>query len=169
MHRRGKALCVEAILPSMIVRPISCVDRFNADWQLVYHYADAAAPLLPAGTILHVIGWHDNSAGNPNNPDPRNWAGDGGRTIDEMSFAWVSYYTLSDEEYCSRERRGRAMKRTPPVAGGAAALALVVRRGCGPKRCRLPDSVRHRPERRARLRGLVSRTRTAASRWSSAT
>ena len=98
MHRRGKALCVEAILPSMIVRPISCVDRFNADWQLVYHYADAAAPLLPAGTILHVIGWHDNSAGNPNNPDPRNWAGDGGRTIDEMSFAWVSYYTLSDDE-----------------------------------------------------------------------
>ena len=60
---------------------------------------DDGAPLLPAGTILHVIGWHDNSGGNPNNPDPRNWAGPGGRTIDEMSFAWISYYTLTDEEF----------------------------------------------------------------------
>ena len=99
MHGRGKALCVEAILPTMRVQPINCVDRFHSGWQLVYRYADDAAPLLPAGTILHVIGWHDNSAANPNNPDPRNWAGPGGRTIDEMSFAWISYYTLTDEEF----------------------------------------------------------------------
>jgi len=99
MHGRGRALCVEAILPTMQVQPINCVDRFDSGWQLVYRYADDAAPLLPAGTILHVISWHDNSAANRNNPDPRNWAGPGGRTIDEMGFAWISYYTLTDEEF----------------------------------------------------------------------
>jgi hypothetical protein len=98
MHARGKALCIEAILPTMTVRPINCVTHFNPDWQLAYNYADDGAPLLPAGTILHVIAWHDNSTGNPKNPDPRNWVGGGGRLIDEMSFAWVSYYTLTDEE-----------------------------------------------------------------------
>jgi hypothetical protein len=99
MHARGTALCIEAILPTMRVEPVNCVDRFNPDWQLVYTYEDGSAPLFPAGTILHVIGWHDNSSANPNNPDPRNWAGGGGRRIDEMSFAWVSYYTLTEAEF----------------------------------------------------------------------
>ena len=45
---------------------------------------------LPAGTVLHVIGWHDNSSANRYNPDPRNWVGFGNRSIDDMSFAWMS-------------------------------------------------------------------------------
>jgi hypothetical protein len=99
MHHRGKAMCLEAIVPpAMDVVPISCA-RFSFNWQLAYHFADEPAPVLPAGTLLHVIGWHDNSAANSANPDPRNWVGDGGRTIDEMSFAWVNYYALTDEQY----------------------------------------------------------------------
>jgi hypothetical protein len=65
---------------------------------MVYNWADEVRPIYPAGTILHVINWHDNSA-NKNNPDPRNWIGNGNRTIDEMSFSWVNYYTLSDNAY----------------------------------------------------------------------
>jgi hypothetical protein len=109
MHTRGKAMCVEAILPSMRVQSISCA-RFSFGWSLAYSYADDAAPLLPAGTILHVIGWHDNSPANRINPDPRNWAGYGGRTLDEMSFAWMNYYYLSDEEY--QQELERRAKRT---------------------------------------------------------
>jgi hypothetical protein len=108
MHNRGKAMCMEAILPDMRVQPISCA-KFDFNWHLVYNYADDATPLLPAGTILHVIGWHDNSRSNPMNPDPRNWAGYGGRTLDEMSFAWVNYYYLSEEEY-RQELDARAKK-----------------------------------------------------------
>jgi hypothetical protein len=115
MHGRGKALCVEAILPTMRVEPINCVDRFHSGWQLAYRYADEAAPRLPAGTILHVISWHDNSSANPNNPDPRNWAGPGGRTIDEMSFAWIGYYTLTDEEFS----RDATSSSSAAVAAGA--------------------------------------------------
>jgi len=60
---------------------------------------DFLAPLVPAGTILHTISWHDNSTGNKANPDPKNWVGDGQRTIDEMGFAWIGWYDLSDDEY----------------------------------------------------------------------
>src|SRR5580704_11400838 len=99
MHDRGKAECVEAIYPNMRVKQLNCVNRFNNEWQIVYTYADQVAPLLPAGTILHIIDWHDNSAKNPRNPDARNWVGYGERTIDDMSKSWLNFYYLSDEEF----------------------------------------------------------------------
>jgi hypothetical protein len=108
MHNRGKAMCLEAILPDNDVLPITCA-RFSFNWQLVYTYADESAPLLPSETVLHLIGWHDNSTSNRANPDPRAWVGQGGRTIDEMNFAWVSYYTLEDAQYRREvEARGTA-------------------------------------------------------------
>jgi hypothetical protein len=101
MHNRGKAECIEAIYPNMRVEQLNCVNRFNFGWQIVYNYADDVTPLLPAGAILHVTDWHDNSTKNPWNPDPRNWVGYGERTIDEMSKAWINFYYLTDEEFKS--------------------------------------------------------------------
>jgi len=54
---------------------------------------------VPAGTVLHVIGIHNNTAANKFNPDPDNLVTYGARTIDDMSFAWMSWYYLSDQEY----------------------------------------------------------------------
>ena len=68
----GKRMCVEAIRPSGAIETLSCTGH-NFGWHIVYNYADHEAPLLPAGTILHVIGWHDNTASNRYNPDPKNW------------------------------------------------------------------------------------------------
>jgi hypothetical protein len=73
--------------------------NYDFQWQIVYNYADDVAPLLPAGTIIHVISWHDNSAGNRNNPDPRNWVGFGNRTTDDMARNWLTYYYMSDDEF----------------------------------------------------------------------
>lgn len=102
MHIRGKRQCLELIYPtsgsSMKSEIVSCAD-FDYNWHLNYSYADAAAPIVPAGTILHTISWHDNSTANRSNPDPKNWVGDGQRTIDEMGFAWIGWYDLSDDEY----------------------------------------------------------------------
>jgi hypothetical protein len=102
MHIRGKRQCLELIYPtggsSAKTEMISCAN-FSYNWHLNYTYSDEAAPLIPAGTILHVITWHDNSQSNKANPDPKNWVGDGQRTIDEMGFAWIGWYDLSDEEY----------------------------------------------------------------------
>jgi hypothetical protein len=99
MHNRGKAECLEVIYPSMAVEQLNCVSHFDFQWQIAYNYADDVTPLLPAGTILHVVNWHDNSKGNRLNPDPRNWVGYGQRTVDEMSRFWITYYSLSEDEF----------------------------------------------------------------------
>jgi hypothetical protein len=102
MHIRGKRQCLELIYPTsgaaLKTEIVSCAN-FNYNWHLNYSYSDDAAPLIPAGTILHTISWHDNSTANRFNPDPKNWVGDGQRTIDEMGFAWIGWYDLSEDEY----------------------------------------------------------------------
>jgi hypothetical protein len=102
MHIRGKRQCLELIYPTsgsnLKTEIVSCAN-FNYNWHLNYSYSDEAAPIIPAGTILHTISWHDNSTANRSNPDPRNWVGDGQRTIDEMGFAWIGWFDLTDDEY----------------------------------------------------------------------
>jgi len=108
MHNRGKAECLEAIYPNGKTEMLSCA-HFLFNWHLNYVYADDAAPLLPAGTILHSIMWHDNSAENKFNPDPDAQITWGERTIDEMGSAWLSYYYMSDEDF-SKELAARKAK-----------------------------------------------------------
>jgi len=98
MHDRGKAECLEAIYPDGKTEMLSCA-RFEFNWMRNYVYADDAAPLLPAGTILHSIMWHDNSDQSRFNPDPDAQITWGERTIDEMASAWLSYYYMSDEDF----------------------------------------------------------------------
>jgi hypothetical protein len=98
MHNRGKAECLEAIYPTGRVETLSCA-KFRFNWHINYVYRDDAAPLLPAGTVLHAIMWHDNTARNPFNPDPDAQITYGQRTIDEMGSAWISWYYMSDEEF----------------------------------------------------------------------
>jgi len=119
MHNRGKAMCMEAIYPDIradSARPgpartetINCVSNYQFGWHITYPYADEVAPVLPAGTIIHITAWHDNTAANKYNPNPRNWVGYGQRTIDEMSFAWVSLFYIDDNEF---QERTAAKKRT---------------------------------------------------------
>jgi hypothetical protein len=100
LHNRGKASCMEAIYPGgHKVETLSCVSRYQFAWHLVYLYDEDAQPLLPAGTILHLTSWYDNSPGNKFNPDPDNTITYGQRTVDEMGGAWISYYNLTEEEY----------------------------------------------------------------------
>ena len=99
MHLRGKAMAIEAILPTGQRQMLSYVDHFNFNWMTNYIYADDAAPVLPKGTIIHVTAWHDNTANNPNNPDPNQWVGFGDRTVDEMAHGWVNVTYISEEDY----------------------------------------------------------------------
>jgi hypothetical protein len=103
MHIRGKYQCLELIYPGnpsniMKRETINCAN-WDYNWHSVYNYQDQAAPLVPAGTVIHVISWHDNSTANRNNPDPQNWVGYGDRTIDEMGFSWIGWIDLTPDEY----------------------------------------------------------------------
>src|SRR4030095_14955741 len=70
LHLRGKAMMVEAILPTGQKQVISYVNDFNFNWMTTYVYADDVAPLLRKGTILKVTAWHDNTLAKKTNPDP---------------------------------------------------------------------------------------------------
>ncbi|MBF8301144.1 MAG: hypothetical protein HW394_1514, partial [Acidobacteria bacterium] len=111
MHNRGKAECLEAIYPTGRVETLSCA-KFRFNWHINYVYSDNVAPLLPVGTVLHSIMWHDNTAKNPFNPDPDAQITYGQRTVDEMSSAWISWYYMSDEEF-KQETEARRARRSP--------------------------------------------------------
>jgi hypothetical protein len=98
MHASGKRMCLEAILPSGTRQTLSCA-KYDHNWVKVYQYDDDSAPLLPANTILHLIGWYDNSKNNPRNAEPRNWKGFGNRSIEDMMSGSGKYIALTEEEY----------------------------------------------------------------------
>jgi len=112
LHNRGKAQCMEAIYPDGHQEMMSCVNDYKFGWHIVYNYSEDVQPLLPANTILHVISWHNNTASNRYNPDPRNWAGFGQRSIDDMSFAWVNYIWLTDQDFKQQVEQRRATRTT---------------------------------------------------------
>ena len=89
--------------------------NYQFGWHITYPYADEVAPLLPAGTIIHVTSWHDNTAANKYNPNPKNWVGSGQRTIDEMAFAWVSLTYLDEADYQRRVSSRKGDEQPRPV------------------------------------------------------
>jgi len=99
MHMRGRGMTLEAIKLDNTTEILSSVDHFNFNWHVNYIYSDDVAPLLPAGTVLHMIGIHDNTAANPHNPDPSVWAGFGERSVDDMLQVWLDIVYLDDAEY----------------------------------------------------------------------
>jgi hypothetical protein len=100
MHMRGRGMTLEAIDPvSNRTQILSSVDHFDFNWHINYVYADDEAPLLPAGTVLHMIGIHDNTSANRRNPDPNMWVGFGERSVDDMLQVWVNVVYLDDAEF----------------------------------------------------------------------
>ena len=88
---------------------VSSVSDWTNDWHTSHIYAEDAAPLVPAGSVLVITGYYDNTAGNKQNPDPNQWVGRGSRSADEMSHAWIAVTHLDDESYeqLVAEREGR--------------------------------------------------------------
>ena len=104
MHAAGVRMCLEAIWGQMR-ETLNCVG-YDHSWVRVYTYADDAAPLLPKGTILRLVGYFNNSPTNPNVPDPRNWSGAGMRSVDQMLINLARGIYLTDEQF-SEELAGR--------------------------------------------------------------
>jgi hypothetical protein len=117
MHLRGKGMSVEAIYPDGRREMLSQVTDFNFNWHNMYIYDDDVAPLLPKGTILHLLAWYDNTKNNKSNPDPDQWVGWGDRTVDEMGHAWINITYYGDDDF-KAETAARAAKTVNTTAGG---------------------------------------------------
>ena len=108
-HAPGTRMCLEAIWGHNI-ETSQCVG-YDHNWVKQYIYADDYAPLLPKGTILHIIGWLDTTPGNRNVADPRNWSGGGRRSVANMFIDLGLAYELTDEQFEQEMAERRAQLR----------------------------------------------------------
>ena len=103
-HAPGMRMCVEAIWGHNI-ETLACAG-YDHNWVKQYIYDDDYAPLLPKGTILHIIGWLDTTVANRNVADPRNWSGGGRRSVANMFIDLGEALELTDEQF-EREMAAR--------------------------------------------------------------
>ena len=99
-HLRLRSASLEIFYPKTgRTEIISMISNWSATWHQSHIYEDFSAPLVPTGAVLVIKQWYDNTASNPNNPDPDQWVDGGSRTADEMSHAWIAVTHLDEEGY----------------------------------------------------------------------
>ena len=99
-HLRMNAASLEIFYPATgKTEQISQISNWSATWHHSHIYEPEVAPLLPTGAVLVLKQWYDNTAANPNNPDPDMWVMGGSRTGDEMTHAWIAVTHLDDEGF----------------------------------------------------------------------
>jgi hypothetical protein len=97
LHAPGVRMCLEAIW-GFNIQTLSCAG-YDHNWVRGYAYADDAAPLLPKGTILHIIGYMDTTPANKNVTDTRNWQGGGNRSVANMFLEIGIRIQLTEEQF----------------------------------------------------------------------
>lgn len=116
-HLRGKGASMEAIYPDGRTELLSQIDDFQFNWHNNYIYADDAAPLLPAGTVLNFKMWYDNTENQRSNPHPGDFVTWGDRAADEMGHLWIGVTDLTEEQY-DRLKAERARVVSDGAGGG---------------------------------------------------
>jgi hypothetical protein len=115
MHLRGRSMRVEADGEVLLHVP-----HYDFNWQHRYIFAEPKA--LPRGTVITATAVFDNTASNPNNPDPSAWVRLGKQSADEMfQLNWDTIKTRED-------RLTTALHRTFLIAAALCASLLLVAR-----------------------------------------
>src|SRR5262249_19148897 len=92
MHLRGKNFKYDVVFPDGKEETLLSVPKYDFGWQSNYRLA---SPLkLPKGTRIECTAHFDNSAKNPNNPDPKSSVKWGEQTWEEMMIGFVDYVYL---------------------------------------------------------------------------
>src|SRR5262245_25464167 len=115
LHAPGSRMCLEAIW-GYNIQTLTCAG-YDHNWVRGYDYSDESAPLLPKGTILHIIGYMDNSPTNKNIPDPRNWQGSGNRSVANMFIDLGQGVALSDEQFMQEMVKRRQTSKSDFIVG----------------------------------------------------
>jgi hypothetical protein len=115
LHAPGARMCLEAIW-GINIQTLTCAG-YDHNWVRGYDYDDDGAPLLPKGTILHIIGYMDNSPTNKNVPDPRNWQGSGNRSVANMFIDLGQQVSLTEEQFLEEMARRREKIQSDVIIG----------------------------------------------------
>lgn len=90
MHLRGKSFEYRVVFPDGNRETLLSVPKYDFNWQT--HYKLAQPLKLPAGTRIECTAAFDNSADNPNNPNPKTEVRWGDQTWEEMMIGFLDYY-----------------------------------------------------------------------------
>ena len=88
MHTRGKDMNYRLVFPDGRTREVLNVPHYNWHWQLWYNLEEPIT--LPAGTKIECTAHFDNSANNPENPDPSKTVIWGQQSFDEMMVCFFN-------------------------------------------------------------------------------
>ncbi|MGC3968347.1 MAG: redoxin domain-containing protein [Pirellulales bacterium] len=119
MHLRGKSFRYEAEFPDGGREILLDVPAWDFGWQPRYELAEPRR--LPAGTRLRCTAVYDNSADNPNNPDPTKTVVTGPLSTDEMFNAYYDVAPVEAARPWGEDRRFAAS-----LAGVVLPAALLV-------------------------------------------
>ena len=97
MHLRGKAALYEVTYPDGGHEVLLHVPNYDFAWQHRYHFKEP--PVIPAGSVLRLTLWWDNSENNPANPDPSVDVVWGGPTYMEMSQGYMNFRRFEETHY----------------------------------------------------------------------
>lgn len=97
LHAPGDRMCLEAIW-GFNVETLSCVG-YDHNWVRTYTFEDDHQPLLPAGAVLHITGYMNNTEENFNVPDTRNWQGSGNRSVANMFIDLGMRLQMTQEQF----------------------------------------------------------------------
>lgn len=91
MHLRGSWFKFQLLYPDGHRETLLSVPQYDFNWQTSYRLTEPKK--VPAGTWMLCTGGHDNSAKNPNNPDPAKPIKWGLQSWDEM---FMGFMTVAD-------------------------------------------------------------------------
>jgi hypothetical protein len=92
MHLRGKSFLFRVVHPDQRSEILLSVPRYDFNWQ---HKYVLKKPLhVRAGTRIECVAHYDNSADNPNNPDPGKEVRYGDQSWEEMMLGAIGYFWM---------------------------------------------------------------------------
>ncbi len=97
LHLRGKDFLFEATYPDGKKETLLSVPNWDFNWQMSYIFNEPKE--IPKGTVIRVVAHWDNSAANPNNPDPNEEVTWGEASTDEMMIGFMDYTYVNKKQF----------------------------------------------------------------------
>ncbi len=103
MHWRGQSMRFDACYPNGETEVLLDVPAYDFAWQ--FRYVLSTPRELPRGTAITVTAVYDNTAANPNNPDPQATVRSGRQSTDEMFQACFEICRTHEDLVAARQHR----------------------------------------------------------------
>ena len=102
-HLRGKKWLYILQLPDGTKKTILDVPRYDFSWQTYYMFKEPI--VIPRGSKMISTAWYDNSAKNPDNPNPKVDVLWGDQTWEEMQYSGLIFSVSAPNSAPTRGRR----------------------------------------------------------------